>query len=95
VIEKSENVPLERLQIFEHRGLLFLAESSTVGVTFVGVARQVRIESSEAHIERDGKFRIRHEIDRWIEAGKKMHVGSMLLGTIQADAMQLMAELLL
>ena len=39
--------------------------------------------------------RIRHEIDRWIEAGKKKHVSSMLLGTIQVEAMQLMAELLL
>ena len=39
--------------------------------------------------------RIRHEIDRWIEAGKKKHVSSMLLGTIQVDAIELMAELLL
>jgi F420-dependent oxidoreductase-like protein len=39
--------------------------------------------------------RIRREVQRWVEAGKKKHVGSMLLGTMQVEAMQLMAELLL
>ena len=34
-------------------------------------------------------------MQRWIEAGKKHHVGSMLLGTRQPEALQLMAELVL
>jgi F420-dependent oxidoreductase-like protein len=39
--------------------------------------------------------RIRDRAQRWIEAGKKHHVGSMLLGTGQPEAIQLMAELML
>jgi alkanesulfonate monooxygenase SsuD/methylene tetrahydromethanopterin reductase-like flavin-dependent oxidoreductase (luciferase family) len=39
--------------------------------------------------------RIRHGVERWVEAGRKKHVSSMLLGTMQIEAMQLMAELLL
>lgn len=39
--------------------------------------------------------RIRDRAQRWIEAGKKHHVGSMLLGTGQPEALQLMAELML
>ena len=37
--------------------------------------------------------RIRDRMQRWIEAGKKNHVGSMLIGTRQPEALQLMAEL--
>jgi F420-dependent oxidoreductase-like protein len=39
--------------------------------------------------------RIRERAQRWIAAGKKKHVGSMLLGTGQPEALQLMAELML
>ncbi len=39
--------------------------------------------------------RIRERAQRWIEAGKKHHVGSMLLGSGQPEALQLMAELVL
>ncbi len=39
--------------------------------------------------------RIRDRAQRWIEAGKKRHVGSMLLGSGQKEALQLMAELVL
>ena len=39
--------------------------------------------------------RIRDRAQRWIEAGKKRHVGSMLLCTGQKEALQLMAELVL
>ncbi|MDH5671660.1 MAG: LLM class F420-dependent oxidoreductase [Myxococcales bacterium] len=39
--------------------------------------------------------RIRGEIDRWRDAGKNHHVGSMLLGTGQPEALRLMAELVL
>jgi F420-dependent oxidoreductase-like protein len=39
--------------------------------------------------------RIRDHMQRWIAAGKKHHVGSMLLGTRQPEALQLMAELVL
>ena len=39
--------------------------------------------------------RIRDRAQRWIDAGKKHHVGSMLIGTAQIEAMQLMAELML
>jgi F420-dependent oxidoreductase-like protein len=39
--------------------------------------------------------RIRDHAQRWIEAGKKRHVGTMLIGTAQVEAMQLMAELML
>lgn len=41
------------------------------------------------------KERIRERAQRWIEAGKKHHVGSMLLGTGQPEALQLLAELVL
>jgi F420-dependent oxidoreductase-like protein len=41
------------------------------------------------------KERIRERAQRWIEAGKKKHVGSMLLGTGQPEALRLMAELML
>jgi alkanesulfonate monooxygenase SsuD/methylene tetrahydromethanopterin reductase-like flavin-dependent oxidoreductase (luciferase family) len=41
------------------------------------------------------KDRIRDRAQRWIEAGKKKHVGSMLLGSGQKEALQLMAELVL
>jgi F420-dependent oxidoreductase-like protein len=39
--------------------------------------------------------RIRDRAQRWIEAGKKRHVGSMLIGSGQKEALQLMAELVL
>lgn len=39
--------------------------------------------------------RIRERIGPWREAGAKHHVGSMLLGTGQPEALELMAELLL
>jgi F420-dependent oxidoreductase-like protein len=41
------------------------------------------------------KDRIRQHAQRWISAGKKKHVGSMLLSVVQVEAMQLMAELML
>ncbi|MNC98697.1 hypothetical protein D3C83_167410 [compost metagenome] len=41
------------------------------------------------------KDRIKDRAQRWIEAGKKHHVGSMLLGGAQPAALQLMAELVL
>jgi F420-dependent oxidoreductase-like protein len=39
--------------------------------------------------------RIRDRVQRWIEAGKKRHVGSMLIGSGQKEALQLLAELVL
>jgi alkanesulfonate monooxygenase SsuD/methylene tetrahydromethanopterin reductase-like flavin-dependent oxidoreductase (luciferase family) len=39
--------------------------------------------------------RIRDQAQRWIAAGKKRHVGSMLLGVLQPEALQVMAELML
>jgi F420-dependent oxidoreductase-like protein len=39
--------------------------------------------------------RIRDHAQRWIAAGKKHHVGTMVLGTSQPEALQLMAELML
>jgi alkanesulfonate monooxygenase SsuD/methylene tetrahydromethanopterin reductase-like flavin-dependent oxidoreductase (luciferase family) len=39
--------------------------------------------------------RIRDRMQRWIEAGKKNHVGSMLIGSGQKEALQLLAELVL
>lgn len=39
--------------------------------------------------------RIRDRAQRWVEAGKKGHVGSMLIGSGQKEALQLMAELVL
>jgi len=39
--------------------------------------------------------RIRDGAERWLDAAKKRHVSSMLLGTMQVEAMQLMAELML
>lgn len=39
--------------------------------------------------------RIRDRAQRWIEAGKKGHVGSMLIGNAQPEALELMAELML
>jgi F420-dependent oxidoreductase-like protein len=41
------------------------------------------------------KDRIRDHAQRWIAAGKKRHVGSMLLGAMQPEALQVMAELML
>jgi F420-dependent oxidoreductase-like protein len=41
------------------------------------------------------KDRIRDRVQRWLEAGKRQHVGSMLLGTGQPQALQLLAELVL
>jgi F420-dependent oxidoreductase-like protein len=41
------------------------------------------------------KDRIKDRAQRWLEAGKKHHVGSMLLGSGQPDALRLMAELVL
>jgi alkanesulfonate monooxygenase SsuD/methylene tetrahydromethanopterin reductase-like flavin-dependent oxidoreductase (luciferase family) len=40
------------------------------------------------------KERIREHAQRWIAAGKRHHVGSMLIGG-QVDALRLMAELIL
>jgi F420-dependent oxidoreductase-like protein len=39
--------------------------------------------------------RIKDQMQRWIAAGKKHHVGSMLLGTRQPEALRLIAELVL
>ena len=39
--------------------------------------------------------RIRDQAQRWIGAGKKQHVGSMLLATRQPEALRLLAELVL
>jgi alkanesulfonate monooxygenase SsuD/methylene tetrahydromethanopterin reductase-like flavin-dependent oxidoreductase (luciferase family) len=39
--------------------------------------------------------RIRDRAQRWIEAGKQKHVGTMVLGTGQVEALRLMAELML
>ncbi|MFI4925687.1 MAG: LLM class flavin-dependent oxidoreductase, partial [Vicinamibacteria bacterium] len=39
--------------------------------------------------------RIRDRAQRWLEAGKKGHVGTMVLGSGQPAALQLMAELVL
>jgi F420-dependent oxidoreductase-like protein len=39
--------------------------------------------------------RIRDRAQRWIEAGKKGHVGSMLIGSGQKEALQCLAELVL
>jgi alkanesulfonate monooxygenase SsuD/methylene tetrahydromethanopterin reductase-like flavin-dependent oxidoreductase (luciferase family) len=39
--------------------------------------------------------RIRDHVQRWIAAGKKHHVGSMLLGAGQPESLRLMAELVL
>ena len=39
--------------------------------------------------------RIKERMQRWLDAGKKQQVGSMLLGTRQPEAMQLLAELVL
>jgi alkanesulfonate monooxygenase SsuD/methylene tetrahydromethanopterin reductase-like flavin-dependent oxidoreductase (luciferase family) len=39
--------------------------------------------------------RIQDRAQRWIEAGKKHHVGSMLIGGGQPEALRLMAELVL
>jgi F420-dependent oxidoreductase-like protein len=39
--------------------------------------------------------RIKERMQRWLEAGKKKQVGSMLLGTRQPEAMRLLAELVL
>jgi F420-dependent oxidoreductase-like protein len=39
--------------------------------------------------------RIRDRVQRWTDAGKKRQVGSMLLGSGQKEALQLMAELVL
>ena len=41
------------------------------------------------------KDRIRDHAQRWIAAGKKRHVGSMLLGAMQPEALQVVAELML
>ena len=41
------------------------------------------------------KERIRDHAQRWIAAGKKRHVGSMLLGAMQPEALQVVAELML
>ena len=39
--------------------------------------------------------RIRDRMQRWIAAGKKHHVGSMLIGSRQPEALRLIAELVL
>jgi hypothetical protein len=39
--------------------------------------------------------RIRDHAQRWIAAGKRGHVGSMLLGGRQVEALRLLAELVL
>jgi F420-dependent oxidoreductase-like protein len=41
------------------------------------------------------KERIRERAQRWIAAGKKHHVGSMLIGSRQPEAIKLLAELVL
>ena len=41
------------------------------------------------------KDRIRDHAQRWIAAGKKRHVGSMLLGAMQPEALQVVAESML
>jgi F420-dependent oxidoreductase-like protein len=41
------------------------------------------------------KDRVRDRAQRWIEAGKKRHVGTMLLGGGQVEAFRLLAELVL
>jgi F420-dependent oxidoreductase-like protein len=39
--------------------------------------------------------RIRDRMQRWVEAGKKHHVGSMLIGSRQPEALRLLAEIVL
>jgi alkanesulfonate monooxygenase SsuD/methylene tetrahydromethanopterin reductase-like flavin-dependent oxidoreductase (luciferase family) len=39
--------------------------------------------------------RIKGQLPRWVEAGKKHHVGSMLLGSGQVDALRVVAEAVL
>jgi hypothetical protein len=39
--------------------------------------------------------RIRERAQRWIDAGRKGHVSTMLLGAGQPEALELMAELML
>jgi F420-dependent oxidoreductase-like protein len=39
--------------------------------------------------------RIRDGVQRWIDAGKKRHVGSLLIATMQSEALERMAELVL
>ena len=41
------------------------------------------------------KERIRDHMQRWIDAGKERHVGSMLLGTGQKEALRVVAEMVL
>src|SRR5688500_8084792 len=47
---------LQRLQILEQGSLSLLAEVGTVRVTPVGIAGEVRVEPSEARVERHGEF---------------------------------------
>lgn len=41
------------------------------------------------------KERIKERAQRWIAAGRRGHVGSMLIGSGQKEALELMAELMM